>query len=347
MIGRIEGQSRAKPLGAYLVEAGIITPEQLETALKKQSQSGKRLGTILADCGWVKQQTIEYLIAEIVVPHQTTTQFSPLQPTGRTNLTLVEQPNNSPQLTSSSTSTLKFFLSPEKTARFLFFIVSGLILCSLFFQFCVYFLPDYPLRDTLASLFNIDGEQNIPTMYSWSALMFCAVLLAIIGQAKKVVGDRHVIYWRVLTVIFVYLSLDEATSIHEQFAEPLRASLNTSGFLYYAWVIPGVIFVLAVFLGFLKFLLALPPKTKHLFLTAGAIFVGGAIGLELVSGAYAELYTQHNFTTSILNSIEEFMEMTGIVIFIYALLSYISLDLKGLNLNIKIAGSKKPRQGAY
>lgn len=342
MIGKTDEQSStAKPLGAYLIEAGMITPEQLDIALKKQSNSGKRLGKILVDCGWIKQQTIEYLIEKIVLPSKTANQFSEPPINGQSNLTLVEQINNYPQITSSSTSSVKFCLSPRKTTRFLVLIVSSLVLCSLFFQFCVYFLPYYPLRDILAAITNVDTEQNIPSLYSWSALLFSAVLLAIIGQAKKAVGDRYVHYWRLLAVIFGYLSLDEALSIHEKFIVPLRTSLHTGGLLYYAWVIPGAIFVLAVFLGFLKFINALPPKTKRLFLTAGTVFVGGAIGMELVSGAYAEIYTGKNFTSAIFTSIEELMEMIGIVIFINALLSYISFDLKGLELKIRIADGKK------
>ena len=134
-------------------------------------------------------------------------------------------------------------------------------------------------------------------------------------------------------------------SLHEKFIEPLRTSLNTGGVLYYAWVIPGAIFAIAVFLGFLKFINALPTKTKRLFLTAGAVFVGGALGMELLSGAYAELYADENFVTAILTSIEEFMEMIGIVIFIYALLSYISSELKEVNLKIGIANGLKARKG--
>ncbi|WP_009632222.1 hypothetical protein [Synechocystis sp. PCC 7509] len=341
MISKIEAQSESvKPLGAYLIEAGMITPEQLEVALKKQSYCKKRLGTILVDCGWVKQQTIEYLMEKIVLPHRTANRWAKESQKGDTNLTAVEQINNYPYITRSSTKKLIFSLSPEKTTRFLVFLVSGLVVCSLFFQFCIYYLPDFPLRDTLASISNVDVEQNIPTLYSWSALLFCAMLLAIVAKIKQVAGDRHVNYWKALAIIFVYLALDEAIAIHEKFIEPLRSSLNTSGFLYYAWVIPGAIFAFAVFLGFLKFINALPPKTKRLFLTAGAVFIGGAMGMELLSGAYTELYTNNNFITSILTSIEEFMEMMGIVIFIYALLSYISSDLKGLNLNIKILSSK-------
>ncbi len=347
MISKTAEQSfNSKLLGTHLVESGTITPEQLEIALKKQGHSGKLLGIILVDCGWVKQQTIDYLIEKIVLPERSiTNQSSKLPLKGKTNLALVEQINNPLQITSSSTGDLKFFLSPRKTTRFLVVLVCSLVLCSLFFQFSIYFLPDYPLRDSLALISNVNYEQNIPSLYSWSALLFCAVLLAIIAKVKKNIGDRYANHWRALAVIFVYLSLDEAISIHERFIEPLRTSLNTSSFLYYAWVIPGAIFVIVFLLGFLKFINALPPKTKRLFLTAGTVFVSGAIGMELLSGAYDELYSYNTFISSTLTSIEEFMEMIGIVIFIYALLSYISSELKEVNLKIGIANGLKYRRG--
>ena len=187
MINRTAEQSvRAKLLGAYLTESGMITPEQLKIALKNQGHSGKRLGTILVDCGWVKQQTIDYLIEKIVLPERNIiNQFSESSLEGNPNLALVEQINNHPQITSSSTRDLKFSLSPIKTTRFLVILVCSLVLCSLFFQFNIYFLPDYPLKHSLASISNVNYEQNIPSLYSWSALLFCAVLLAIIAKAKK------------------------------------------------------------------------------------------------------------------------------------------------------------------
>lgn len=343
MISKIEEKDISKPLGAYLIEAGTIAPEQLEQALKKQSQSGKRLGTILVECGWVKQQTIEYLMENVVLPRRSAKQFPKSEPPENINLTLVEQRNNDPQIFNLPKSKIIFSLSPEKTTRFLVVLVSSLVLCSLFFQFCVYFLPDFPLRDTFAPLFNLNTEQNIPTLYSLLTLLFCAMLLAVIAKVKKSARDRYVNYWRVLAVIFAYLALDEALSIHEKFEAPVKTSLNPSGFLYYAWVIPGAIFALAIFLGFLKFINALPPKTKRLILTAGIVFVGGALGMESLSGAYADFYTGTNFTAAMLGSIEEFMEMLGIIIFIYALLSYIRSEMNGLNVKIKIGDRQKYR----
>ena len=60
-------------MGAYLIESGTITPEQLEIALKKQGHLGKRLGKIVVDYGWVKQQSIDYLIEKIVLPERSIT----------------------------------------------------------------------------------------------------------------------------------------------------------------------------------------------------------------------------------------------------------------------------------
>ena len=62
---------QAKPLGMYLVEAGILTSNQVEAALYEQQKSGRRLGEILVTRGWVEQQTIEYLIEKVVLPERT------------------------------------------------------------------------------------------------------------------------------------------------------------------------------------------------------------------------------------------------------------------------------------
>lgn len=60
-----------QPLGAYLVEAGLITPAQIEVALNDQKiRSDMRLGEVLVARGWIKQQTLDYLIQKIIEPEQ-------------------------------------------------------------------------------------------------------------------------------------------------------------------------------------------------------------------------------------------------------------------------------------
>lgn len=59
-----------KRLGGYLVEAGLLTTAQIDVALNDQKLTGMRFGEILAARGWVKQQTIEYLMHKVVMPEQ-------------------------------------------------------------------------------------------------------------------------------------------------------------------------------------------------------------------------------------------------------------------------------------
>lgn len=65
-----------KRLGGYLVEAGLLTTAQIDVALNDQKLTGMRFGEILAARGWVKQQTIEYLMHKVVMPEQQTAKQS-------------------------------------------------------------------------------------------------------------------------------------------------------------------------------------------------------------------------------------------------------------------------------
>ncbi|WP_035800713.1 hypothetical protein, partial [Crocosphaera chwakensis] len=54
-----------KRLGSILQEAKLITPYQLEIALQEQKKHHKhRLGEILAQKGWIKQQTADFFAEE-------------------------------------------------------------------------------------------------------------------------------------------------------------------------------------------------------------------------------------------------------------------------------------------
>lgn len=61
---------QTKRLGGYLVEAGLLTPAQVDVVLNDQKMTGMRFGEILAARGWVKQQTIEYLMQKVILPEQ-------------------------------------------------------------------------------------------------------------------------------------------------------------------------------------------------------------------------------------------------------------------------------------
>ena len=141
-----------------------------------------------------------------------------------------------------------------------------------------------PNAGPFVKLFNLDEEGNIPTFFSASTLLLCSALLAIIAFAKKKEDAPYRLHWKALSIIFLFLSLDEASSLHEIATLPLRSALNASGFLKNTWVILGAVFVLIFVLAYLRFLADLPRKSRNLFLVAGALFIGGALGVEMIGG---------------------------------------------------------------
>jgi hypothetical protein len=61
---------------------------------------------------------------------------------------------------------------------------------------------------------------------------------------------------------------------------------------------------------------------------AATLLIGGAIGIELVGGRYAELHGSEHLTYSMIVTLEESLEMAGVIVFIYALLKYIADNYK-------------------
>lgn len=181
-------------------------------------------------------------------------------------------------------------------------------------------------------LLDFNSEKNIPTLYSAVAILSASTLLALIASAHKNKKEPY-LPWMGLSLIFIFLAIDEFASIHERIDTPLRAALNTSGLLFYAWVIPYALGLLIFVAAYLKFLLRLPKEIMLLFITSGAIFVTGALGLELLEGIIHDNYG-YGVLYQICYTIEEVMEMFGIALFIYALLSYMSEQFSNFSVNI-------------
>lgn len=185
----------------------------------------------------------------------------------------------------------------------------------------------------LVPLFDFNTEANIPTFYSSLALLSCSILLAFISFSLKRHGSSY-ISWGGLAIIFLFLSIDEIATIHERFHDRLHPLLNTSGLLYYAWVIPYGIALLLVLGIYLKFLINLPKNYLYLFIISGVTFISGAIGIESICGWYSESYGTSTLHYAFFYTCEEFLEMLGIVFFIYTLLLYITAELNYSTISI-------------
>jgi hypothetical protein len=185
----------------------------------------------------------------------------------------------------------------------------------------LFFILDQQGDGGTISMLDINSEASISNWFSSSALLFCSVLLINIASFKQVTRDRYAAYWKILALVFLFMSLDEAVSLHEKAISPLQSALNVGGFFYFAWVIPGIAFVAIFVLMYLRFFLDLPTKTKWLFAASGAIYVGGALGVELLEGLVYPL-DGYSIAYVAVAHIQESLEMLGIVIFVYVLMRY-------------------------
>ena len=89
-------------------------------------------------------------------------------------------------------------------------------------------------------------------------------------------------------------------------------------------------------LAYLKFVWALPGRTRLHFIMAGVIFLTGALGVEMLGAREADLYGYDTVIYCFLYSVEEMLEMLGVVLFIYALLSYLCSAPRGPGLGVDL-----------
>jgi hypothetical protein len=190
----------------------------------------------------------------------------------------------------------------------------------------------------LVDTFDMNVENNVPTFFSAFILVAGAVLLTVI--ASQSTADRYAGNWKWLAIIFAFMAVDEDASLHELLIEPVRDLLPVAGPLFFAWVIPYALAVLVIGLLYLKFVWSLPVRTRGLFIGAGSLYLAGALGFESVGGWYFSLHGEiEDLPYSLLVAAEEFCEMSGIIVFIYALLDHLRDRLAGEPLRISISGS--------
>ena len=184
--------------------------------------------------------------------------------------------------------------------------------------------------------FGLNVEESVPTYFSTIILLIASGLLAFIAVLKRRRADLYSRYWALLSLIFLYLSLDEAARLHEMTEPRISRFADLSGPFYYASTVFTLALVLIVSATFFRFVLHLPPKTGKLFVAAAALYVGGALGLEMVGSTIDESAGTAGAMYQIVTTLEETLEMAGVVLFIYALLHYLAVELHGPRLQVTL-----------
>lgn len=186
--------------------------------------------------------------------------------------------------------------------------------------------------------FYFDREGNLPSYFSAIILLFASTILVFIAILKRRDKDSFSSQWAFLAILFLALSVDEAVSFHEILIEPLRKAYQLSGVLRFPWVIVGGAFVGIFCIAYLRFLLSLSRLMQRLFLLSGAIYIGGVLGCEMLSGYLFigyDNFSENSLPYMLAMTLEETLEMSGILLFIHTLLRYVKAYSPQLTLKLR------------
>jgi len=175
-------------------------------------------------------------------------------------------------------------------------------------------------QSSLVPLLSLSEEANLPTWYSSMLLFSCGVALAAIAATVARAGGPYRRHWAFLGLVFVYMSLDETAQLHERLnsvVPPLH------GAFYFGWIIPAGIVVALLGVAYLRFVAHLPASTRRRFILAGALYVGGALGMEVPLGIWADRSGADNLGYVLIDFVEESLEMFGATLFLLALLRHL------------------------
>ena len=182
--------------------------------------------------------------------------------------------------------------SSASVTRWLFIALGVLLVLHLFVAFGHLVL--HIRLEAMTQLVDLDLEANLPTLFNVLLFVMGSALFLLHGKAAEPKARRG---WFVMAGVFLFLSLDEGSQIHEKFMLITLKLMNhgsTSGhfgWLYQAWVIPYGLAIIVLGLVLLRWFLRLPPKLQRGLFISGCVYVFGAVFLEMAGGKVIESLT--------------------------------------------------------
>ena len=226
-------------------------------------------------------------------------------------------------------------LTPRSVRNLLLAITAGFLVAHCVVQVGIYgFGAEKHWLDSL----NMDRELNLPTLFSSALLLMAALLMRRLGlNSNPDAGDD----WRLLSKIFIFLALDEALQIHEILIIPgLRHQVHPA--LASTWVVPYAALALIMLWKFRSFLGSIPRATATGLLRSGAVYVGGAIGMEMI-GSFAvrsSLIRLHSPWYGAITGLEEALELVGIILLIDALMRALLAQQDSVDITLRLTAAQ-------
>lgn len=174
--------------------------------------------------------------------------------------------------------------------------------------------------DRLRGLVDVDAERSLPTYLASVLLTGCALTALWLSRLEREPPPPG---WAGVAVLFALAAVDEIATVHEALSRPVRSALDLDGWLRFAWVIPAGALLIVLALLFTRFLLSLPPELRRGLLLGAAVFIFGAMGLELPGGYLKENAGLDSTAYLLVSTTEETLEFAGTLLLLRALLRHL------------------------
>lgn len=211
---------------------------------------------------------------------------------------------------------MKLPLRPHEVIRWL--VISTVLMLCVHSLLTIVHYKFFELPWLLRELFDVDEEESIPTWFSSALLLLTSLVLFVTASLARQSKDSHAAYWFGLGLGFGFMSADEIAGFHE--------TLNTV--TEFSWALPGLLVATIVGVAYLRFLSSLPSATAIRFIMSGAVFVGGAVGVELATEPYLYDDALDTMAYNLWTPVEEGMEIGGVIMFLSALFDYLASRFK-------------------
>jgi hypothetical protein len=197
-------------------------------------------------------------------------------------------------------------------------------------------IVDNKYVDRIAEWVDVNREGSIPTWYATITLASCAVMLGLIAVDAARRKRPYPLHWAALAVIFALLSLEEILGVHSEATGRLREIVSITDGPGYAIALALIVLVglaiVAVLFG--RFYLQLPSKWRTWFTIAAVIYAVGVFASDAVGDYLITAAGEPTLAYDIVLTIEEALEMTGVLIVIVMLLEYIRTFVGTVSLSV-------------
>ena len=221
---------------------------------------------------------------------------------------------------------MRWFLMFKSKARFANRVVAAIVL----FELCliVAYWIDILIGEPepLHRLVNLDGEANIPAWFSSSQLLFGCLVAWVTGLLRGSRDRPSRLFLFMTGSCFILMSVDETAQLHEgitgvigtRYVDWLPTFLLTHKGVI-ALLLIAALAVLRFIWRDLKAIWQWSRRESLLALAGMCVFLLGAAGVETLGFKFLQL---GSLVYKIEVTIEEFMEMFGASLIVYAALSF-------------------------